>query len=46
MDITTGMVLLGTGIAGTAACVILLCIMEKNWKKQRKKMLQEIEKEE
>ena len=46
MDITLGMFFLGTGIAGCIACITIFCIMEKNWNKQRKILLHEIEMEE
>lgn len=46
MEITTGLILFVLGIAGSVACAAVLCVMEKNWKKQRQKMLREIETEE
>ncbi len=46
MELSTGLVLFVLGIAGSIICAILLCVMEKNWKKQRMKMLHDIETEE
>ena len=46
MEITAGLVFFVIGIVGSVTCIVLLCVMEKNWKKQRKRMLQAIEVEE
>ena len=46
MEVTTGFILFLFGIAGSIACAAILCVMEKNWKKQRLKMLRDIESEE
>lgn len=41
-----GAVLLIIGVAGSITCVVALCIMQKNWKKNRQQLLKEIEREE
>ncbi len=46
MKITTGLICFGSGIIGSMVCMIMLVVMTKRWKKQRKNLLYNIEKEE
>lgn len=41
-----GIVFLAIGAIGSIVCIVLLCVMEKNWKIQRKRLLEKIEAEE
>lgn len=45
MGVTAGAVLMGIGIIGSAVSIAVLCVMEKNWKTQRAKLLSTIESE-
>ncbi len=46
MEFSTGILFFCLGLAGSITCIVLLCIKEKSWKKQRRKMLKIIEEEE
>ncbi len=46
MEITAGLIFLIIGIIGSITCGVMLFVLEKNWKKQRMKLLEIIETEE